>query len=100
LGAFSHRNGTLATITLNVTGSPPGPCDLTLNDMGLVDVDGNLITHLLQHGSFQMVGVLAEDLNGDGVVDMSDIRTAACALASYGRDGPNHAYLGLQQHLR
>ena len=90
--AFPEGSGTLATITFNATA--PGSCALQLsgtnghgNNTKLSDDEGMSIEHKTVDGSVTvMEGAASPDVNGDGVVDVFDIVTAAMA---FGADAEN-----------
>jgi hypothetical protein len=59
---FPEGSGTLATIFFNATHFPWKPvpsCDLKLDDVGLLDVDGGYIPYKVSHGLYEIAPYLA-----------------------------------------
>jgi hypothetical protein len=86
---FPSGSGTLVTITFKTAyqerglEKPPLTCDLTLKTTMLVDDDGKVVPHNLEHGIYQMYPTNLCDFNYDGKVDMIDFYRVALAFGSF-----------------
>jgi len=80
--AFPEGNGSLATITFNATVA--GGCALELFDTKLSNPVPEPISHTASDGFVTVTEVtVSPDVNGDGIVDISDIVLAGQSLGSY-----------------
>jgi hypothetical protein len=66
--AYPFGNGTLATITFNVTSHPPATCPLNLSGVSLLDVEGREILYQLSHGYYEMHELLTHQFVISGTV--------------------------------
>ena len=86
LQASSEGDGTLAAFTFEVlTASPALP---TLSDVKLTDSNADFLAVRIENPDVRDRTPLAGDVNGDGVVDLTDMTAAAARL---GRTGENTA---------
>ena len=84
LQASSEGDGTLATFTFEVlTTSPALP---TLSDVKLTDSAANFLAVRIETPGITDSSPLAGDVNGDGVVDLTDITAAAGRLGQTGEN--------------
>jgi hypothetical protein len=75
-------NGTVAVIQLQVEASKVGNSTLHLYGVVLVNSTGQSLLFTTADGSFTNVPALFADVNGDGIVDISDALLAAKAFGS------------------
>lgn len=84
---FPEGKATLATITFNATYIPSTltTSPLSLSNVVLTDIDGNIIQYdHLEDGLYQVpITAEKEDLNGDGKVNIQDLHVFAQAFGSY-----------------
>jgi len=64
---YPSGNGTLATITFNVTSRPPATSPLTLSDVLLLDKEGREILYEISHGYYEMHEYLVHEIVAFGV---------------------------------
>jgi hypothetical protein len=78
--ASANGNGTLGTITFNVTsiGSTP----LTLVETSLTDPTSQRLNYTTENGFFSNKPLQSGDLNDDGIVDIYDVEIAALAFGA------------------
>lgn len=81
-------NGTVAVIQLQVEAGNVRNSTLHLYDVGLVNSTAQPLPFTTADGSFTNVHAILGDLNGDGIVDVSDAILAAKAFGSHSGD-PN-----------
>lgn len=81
-------NGTVAVIQLQVEAGNVRNSTLHLYDVGLVNSTAQPLPFTTADGSFTNIHALLGDLNGDGIVDISDAVLAAKAFGSHSGD-PN-----------
>jgi len=80
--AFPEGSGTLAEFTFNATAA--GTCALELFDTKLGNTEAEPISHTKVGGFVTVTEVtVSPDVNGDGIVDISDIVLAGQSLGSY-----------------
>ena len=86
LMGVSNGDGTLATLTFEVVAATAST--LALSDVLLSDSEGNGISPQVWGGEVTEPAKLAEDVNGDDVVNIQDLVLVASSL---GKTGPNTA---------
>ena len=59
---YPYGDGTLATITFNVTSRPPATSSLNLNDVLLIDAEGREILYEVTHGYYEMYEYLIHEI--------------------------------------
>ena len=86
LTGTSNADGTLATLTFEVVAAKAST--LTLTDVLLGDSQGNTVSPQVKSGQVTEPARLAEDINGDSVVNIQDLVLVA---SNFGRMGENVA---------